>query len=34
VPVVPFGAGTNVEGQVIPVEGGISLDLTRLDRMG
>jgi D-lactate dehydrogenase (cytochrome) len=33
VPVVPFGAGTNVEGQVIPVEGGISLDLTRLDRI-
>jgi D-lactate dehydrogenase (cytochrome) len=33
VPVVPFGAGTNVERQVIPVEGGISLDLTRLDRI-
>jgi D-lactate dehydrogenase (cytochrome) len=33
VPVVPFGAGTNVEGQVIPVAGGICLDLTRLDRI-
>ncbi len=33
VPVVPFGAGTSLEGNVIPVEGGISLDLTRLDRI-
>ena len=31
VPVTPFGAGTSLEGHVIPVEGGISLDLTRLD---
>jgi D-lactate dehydrogenase (cytochrome) len=33
VPVVPFGAGTSLEGHVIPVDGGISLDLTRLDRV-
>ena len=33
VPVVPFGAGTSLEGHVIPVRGGISLDLTRLDRV-
>jgi D-lactate dehydrogenase (cytochrome) len=33
VPVVPFGAGTSLEGHVIPVQGGISLDLTRMDRV-
>lgn len=33
VPVVPFGAGTSLEGHVIPVAGGISLDLTRMDRV-
>jgi D-lactate dehydrogenase (cytochrome) len=33
VPVVPFGAGTSLEGHVIPVDGGISLDLTRLTRI-
>jgi D-lactate dehydrogenase (cytochrome) len=33
IPVTPFGAGSSLEGHVIPVEGGISLDLTRMDRV-
>lgn len=33
VPVVPFGAGSSLEGHVIPVEGGISLDLCGLDEI-
>ncbi|WP_349434764.1 FAD-linked oxidase C-terminal domain-containing protein [Pararhizobium sp. A13] len=31
VPVVPFGAGSGLEGGAIPVHGGISLDTSRLD---
>jgi D-lactate dehydrogenase (cytochrome) len=33
VPVTAYGAGTSLEGHVIPEDGGISLDLTRLDRL-
>ncbi len=31
VPVTPFAAGSSLEGHVIPVHGGISLDLTRMN---
>jgi D-lactate dehydrogenase (cytochrome) len=31
VPVTPYAAGTGLEGNAVPVHGGISLDLTRMD---
>ncbi|WP_336036900.1 FAD-binding oxidoreductase [Halobacterium yunchengense] len=31
VPVTPYGAGTGIAGNAVPVEGGVSLDLTRMD---
>jgi D-lactate dehydrogenase (cytochrome) len=31
VPVTPYAAGTGLEGNAVPVEAGISLDLTRMD---
>lgn len=31
IPVVPFGAGSSLEGNILPVAGGISLDLSWLD---
>jgi D-lactate dehydrogenase (cytochrome) len=33
IPVTPWGIGSSLEGHVIPVEGGISLDLSRMDRI-
>jgi D-lactate dehydrogenase (cytochrome) len=33
VPIVAFGAGTSLEGNITPVRGGISLDLSRMDRI-
>ena len=33
VPVVPFGAGTSLEGHVIPADGAVTLDLARLNRV-
>ena len=32
-PVVPFGVGTSLEGQIIPAQGGLSLDLSRMNRV-
>ncbi len=33
IPVVAYGAGTSLEGHVVPLHGGISLDLTRMKRV-
>ncbi|MSO57828.1 MAG: FAD-binding protein [Thermoleophilia bacterium] len=33
VPVIAWGAGSSLEGHAIPVEGGISLDLSRMNRI-
>ena len=32
-PITPWGTGTALEGQAIPVQGGLSLDMGRMDRV-
>ena len=33
IPVTAYGAGSSLEGHIIPIGGGISLDLSRMDRI-
>lgn len=33
IPVVPFGVGTSLEGHVIPVDGGISIDFQQMAKI-
>ena len=32
-PIIPYGTGTSLEGHVIAAEGGVSLDVTQMDRV-
>lgn len=33
VPLVPFGVGSSMEGHILPIEGGVTLDLSRMNRI-
>ena len=32
-PVIPFGSGTSLEGHVLPVNGGISIDISNMKKI-
>ncbi|WP_207461596.1 FAD-linked oxidase C-terminal domain-containing protein [Azospirillum sp. SYSU D00513] len=33
VPIVPFGAGSSLEGHVVPLAGGVTIDMTNMNRV-
>jgi D-lactate dehydrogenase (cytochrome) len=33
VPVIPFGVGSSLEGHLLAVQGGISIDVSRMNRV-